>query len=147
MDEVQTTKIILSIEAHYDDLIGLPHNARFRSPLVAHSSGNSSISSFKSAEQTVREATSALKPNDAYLYITFDDPHKPYDPVVVGWVFGSDEETCDVLLSTNIHKGASRRHFSINFHLESKVLILKSLSRNGTKLTADDIDFRVKIPM
>ncbi|KAI9699642.1 MAG: hypothetical protein M1836_002676 [Candelina mexicana] len=146
MDEVQTSKTILSIEAHYDDLIGLPHNARFRSPIVAQNTTSSSISSCKSAGRTVREVTPAVKLNDSYLYITFDDSHMPNDPVS-GWIFGSDEETCDVLLSVNVNKGVSRRHFSINFHPESKVLLFKSLSRNGTKLTSDNIGFRVKVPM
>ncbi|KAK2763719.1 hypothetical protein FQN54_009335 [Arachnomyces sp. PD_36] len=59
---------------------------------------------------------------------------KPIDPLL-GFVFGSDEEKCDILLCDEPSKdGISRVHFRIDFNWESGALIIIDTSSHGTPL-------------
>lgn len=62
--------------------------------------------------------------------------HKPFDPFI-GWVFGSDEDRSDFLLTTTaMETGVSGRHFCINYNWTSRHLRLTNLSRHHTMMSS-----------
>lgn len=68
----------------------------------------------------------------AQITLTFDRP--PKDPLL-GFVFGSDPNLCDVLIGSQQDR-VSRRHFCITFDSERRVK-LKDISRAGTIVNQD----------
>ena len=81
-----------------------------------------------------RKRQYATPESDDQLYLTFSE--KPFDPLK-GFVFGSDEDTCDILLSEGQGRdGISRRHFSIHFQWETRGLLLTDLSSTGTTVSS-----------
>ena len=81
-----------------------------------------------------RESTPFVAPSMATCALLLT--HKPFDPFT-GWVFGSDEERCDFLLTTtNKETGVSGRHFGINYNWTSRYLRLTNLSRHHTMMSS-----------
>lgn len=63
----------------------------------------------------------------------FFDPHR-------GLTFGSDDETCDVLLDINNERGLSTRHFRLTFARKTpdpQCVVLWNMSANGTLVNND----------
>ena len=73
------------------------------------------LTKFKDAASSKADLTSQIFDPDGvaavYLALGFDE--SPRD-IAKGFVFGSDPETCDILLAQNKHSGISGNHFSIS---------------------------------
>jgi len=82
-------------------------------------------------EREVRETTPASFAGgarmDAHLNLTFDNPPKSF---IKGWVFGSEPQTCDVVLG-KWGFGVSREHFCISIDDHGQA-IFQDTSTNGT---------------
>ncbi|KAF5017498.1 hypothetical protein F66182_10560 [Fusarium sp. NRRL 66182] len=65
--------------------------------------------------------------------LRFTTTHTPKDPSA-GFVFGSNEEKCDILLATSRETGISGTQFAVTFHQQSTAVIIKNLSTRGTKI-------------
>ncbi|KAH8726852.1 hypothetical protein GQ44DRAFT_141075 [Phaeosphaeriaceae sp. PMI808] len=72
------------------------------------------------------------------MWFVLTTTRKPFDPLF-GWIFGSDDELCDLVLDEDSTQGVSGKHFRIDHHWESKSLILTNISRHGTKLSSPSI--------
>ncbi|TGJ88508.1 hypothetical protein E0Z10_g252 [Xylaria hypoxylon] len=70
-----------------------------------------------------------------FLRITTD--HEP-KASSLGFMFGSNGDVCDILLATDSTGGVSKKHFAlqIEVHGGEGTLILKSHSRNGTRINS-----------
>ncbi|KAK2800134.1 hypothetical protein FQN50_008229 [Emmonsiellopsis sp. PD_5] len=69
-----------------------------------------------------------------HLILSLLDEHKPIDPLQ-GFVFGSDANRCDVLLTGNgSNDGISRVHFRIDYHGEPRALLITDESTRGTRI-------------
>ena len=112
----------------------LPHNNSFR------------ICDNETSEEHVplreREGTPFVRLQKMWLVLTTS--RKPFDPLL-GWVFGSDDDLCDLVLDIDSTQGVSGRHFRIDHDWESKSLILTNMSRHGTKLSSPSIGLRGKV--
>lgn len=75
--------------------------------------------------------------------LRFTTAHMPKEPSS-GFVFGSDKESCDVLLSPSQVSGISRQQFAITFRPDTMAVILRNLSKRGTVAAPPD-EKRVKI--
>ncbi|KAL8643740.1 MAG: hypothetical protein Q9210_007578, partial [Variospora velana] len=85
-----------------------------------------------------RECTPYFPPPVATeLHLRFSP--SPKDPTQ-GFVFGSDEAKCDVVLKDNGSQGISRVHFFIDFNWASGLARLNNLSRYGTTISAPCIE-------
>ncbi len=65
--------------------------------------------------------------------ISLDLRQAPRNPSS-GYVFGSDEASCDVLLDRNNRQGISRMSFAVNFNWTSNKLIIECLAKSGIYL-------------
>lgn len=65
------------------------------------------------------------------LVLRFTTKNWPKDPSS-GFVFGSDPNSCDVLLHPSHSTGISRRQFAITFRPDNSAVILQNLSRRST---------------
>lgn len=107
----------------------LPHNRSF---VIEESST-------PKEEQITPAATRGTTPavvlkSPPILLLTYS--RLPYDGNL-GFVFGSWDEECEILLEeTPSASGISRRHFRINFSWDSGRLILVDMSSNGTVVTS-----------
>ncbi|KAK0101752.1 hypothetical protein ONS95_006904 [Cadophora gregata] len=131
MNAVDYTNVFLIItvsEVH--PAATLSHNASFRI-------GNNEISDEEGSTHG-REGTPFTRVPRTWLVLTLS--RKPFDPLL-GWVFGSDKKSCDILLDTSSRNGVSRRHFSINHDRDSRSVILTNISQHGTRLTSESIGF------
>ncbi|OAL22147.1 hypothetical protein AYO20_11247 [Fonsecaea nubica] len=85
------------------------------------------------AEDSVEDSHRTPEPTplrEVCLTITLDD--LPYDPCE-GWIFGSDPESCFVVLNERPSGGGiSAKHFSLDYNWENGSLILNDLSSHGT---------------
>ena len=92
-----------------------------------------------------RECTPYVsRPPELQLHIQFDPGPKD---ATKGFVFGTDEEKCDVQLLENLDPdpdnkhGISRQHFRIDFNWKSGFLRLNNMSStNGTGMTAPSVN-------
>ena len=110
----------------------LPHNSSFR---ICDDEPSEHIRSRD------REGTPFIRLRKIWLVLT--TTRKPFDPLS-GWIFGSDDELCDLVLDEDSTHGVSGKHFRIDHHWESKSLILTNISRHGTKLSSPSIGLRGK---
>lgn len=77
-------------------------------------------------------------PPKSLLRITTDDtPKNPHE----GFVFGSDTDTCDVVIPKDSATNISAKQFTITFLVETGAIILKNLCRQGTVLDIPDVEF------
>ncbi|ETS84085.1 hypothetical protein PFICI_05961 [Pestalotiopsis fici W106-1] len=74
---------------------------------------------------------------ESHLCITTD--FLPRDPQA-GFVFGSNPDSCDIILARRSDQGISKRQFAIFFIWEHRAIILKNLAGRGTKLTVRSLD-------
>lgn len=81
--------------------------------------------------------TPAPPPETPQDVLRFTTEHTPKDPAA-GFIFGTDVDQCDVLLHPSRNCPISGRHFAVNFGLESGALILKSISRQKTRVKLED---------
>lgn len=85
-----------------------------------------------------RECTPYFPPPRATeLHLRFNP--LPKDPTR-GFVFGSDEVKCDIVLKDNGSRGISRVHFFVDFNWVSGLARLNNLSRYGTGIHSPCID-------
>ena len=68
-------------------------------------------------------------PRKAYLALSLDPGPKDLSK---GFVFGSDSETCDVLLAQDKTSGISGNHFSLNVNCHSGNSLITCLTTSGT---------------
>ena len=61
-----------------------------------------------------------------------------------GYVFGSSENSCDVLLDTASNRGVGSRSFSIYFHHESHDIFLRCLAYHGIFYREDTENLELK---
>ena len=61
-----------------------------------------------------------------------------------GYLFGSSENLCDVLLDTVSNRGVSSKAFSIKHHHETQDIILKCLAHKGIFYREDTKDLELK---
>ena len=81
-----------------------------------------------------RECTPYFPPPTATeLHLRFSP--LPKDPTR-GFVFGSDEAKCDVVLKDNGSRGISRMHFFVDFNWKSGLARLNNLSQYGTGINS-----------
>ncbi|KAI9848890.1 MAG: hypothetical protein M1837_006406 [Sclerophora amabilis] len=83
-----------------------------------------------------REATPAVL-RDSLMEIRLELNLEPTNPPV-GFVFGSQDSTCNVILDKDKSSEISGIHFTIDFNWTSGLLRLNSRSRNGTEMLRDD---------
>ncbi|KAK5993881.1 Serine/threonine-protein kinase pakG [Cladobotryum mycophilum] len=57
--------------------------------------------------------------------------HMPKNPED-GWVFGSDRDSCDILLDEGHARGVSSKQFAIQ--IEQDILFIKNISKHGTRI-------------
>ncbi|KAK2609319.1 hypothetical protein QQS21_002100 [Conoideocrella luteorostrata] len=69
--------------------------------------------------------------------LRFTTDHFPRD-YSMGFVFGTDPERCDVLLSPPGTKGFSRRQFAVTFNPQTRVVLLRNLATHGTPVRFAD---------
>ena len=81
------------------------------------------------ASKSSKAAASATPAVYLHLHLTLE----PKD-LLKGFVFGSDEKTCDVLLHRSRSSGISGNHFSIQIDWDSGNPIISCLSRRGVVL-------------
>ena len=65
-----------------------------------------------------------------------------------GLRFGSDDDTCDILLDKDNTRAVSALHFRLSFdwnHPDPSVLVLHNLSQNGTQMQSDFTEHEAKI--
>ncbi|KAG4278829.1 mutagen sensitive-59 [Fusarium proliferatum] len=67
------------------------------------------------------------------LVLRFTTAHRPKNPSV-GFIFGSDDRKCDILLSTTRRTGISGKQFAITFHTTTGAVIIRNLSKQRTKI-------------
>lgn len=117
-------ELVSTSEAATDALL-LPHNKRYLAP---------SPPPPRTVKQQ-RQSTPALETRaPARITLSLDRP--PINQSL-GFVFGSDRETCDVLLHNESSGGGiSRRHFRITINTDTGVLIVNDESTHGTVITS-----------
>ncbi|KAI0502738.1 kinase-like domain-containing protein [Xylaria bambusicola] len=125
----------------FSDFIGDPHHGRFlvsdEIPTYVHDAYTPQ--SPLSPREDYRDTTPVPEetPLAPFLRITTDHP-----PISAfrGFMFGSDEASCDILLAHSRFGGVSAAHFSLQPQINdgARVLILKSHSRNGTYISANE---------
>jgi len=126
MIDVDYTTIVLIIESLNSDAgkaLSLPSNEEYVFKQVTDGGPRISPAS--------REGTPFVTPSKVVCAIHLTQ--KPYDPLD-GWVFGSDEDCCDIQLSASKRAGVSGRHFRIHFNWTSKRLLLTNLSQHHTMM-------------
>lgn len=128
------TTVILINGNEAEPAFTLPHNNSFR--IYDDETSGERIHSRD------REGTPFVRLRKTWLVLT--TTRKPFDPLV-GWVFGSDDELCDLVLDVNSAQGVSGKHFRIDHDWESRSVILTNMSRHGTKLISPSIGFRGKM--
>ena len=104
-------------------------------------------STSKSDDPRSRECTPYVpRPSELELHLQFDPGPKD---ATRGFVFGTDEEHCDVKLLENPDPdkkkryGISRQHFRIDFNWDSGFLRLNNMSsQNGTGMSAPSVNDR-----
>lgn len=75
--------------------------------------------------------------------LCFTTDHTPKDPRV-GFIFGSHEGKCDVLLDLDNSRGISRKHFAIKF--TRRGIMLRNLSERGTMFRQNETFVRLRTP-
>lgn len=116
-------ELVSTSEAATDALL-LPHNKRYLAP-----------SPLSPRTVQKRQSTPALETRPpARIMLSLDRPPNNHS---LGFVFGSDRETCDVLLHNESSGGGiSRRHFRITINTDTGVLIVNDESTHGTVVTS-----------
>ena len=76
------------------------------------------------------------RPPEPQLLLRFDPEPKNWTR---GFVFGTDDEKCDVQLADNGAYHISRQHFYIDFNWDSGFLRLNNNSQNGTGIRAPSV--------
>ncbi len=118
-----------SVTSEATDALLLSHNIEHLMPVVSYN--ESPIQ----RRRLSRDTTPDVQAQSPIIALTFS--RKPYDGTL-GFVFGSDEENCDVLLSkTMVGNGISRKHFRIDFNWESGSLLLIDQSSHGTVVDSE----------
>lgn len=127
------TTVLLINGSESEPTFTLPYNISFR------------ISDEETSDEHTpsrdREGTPFVCLSKIWLVLT--TTRKPFDPLL-GWVFGSNEELCDLVIDANCMHGVSGRHFRIHHDWESKSLVLTNISRHGTKMSSPSIGLRGK---
>ncbi|EQL03610.1 Serine/threonine-protein kinase domain protein [Ophiocordyceps sinensis CO18] len=101
-------------------------------------------SSFQTANASTRDCTPDPRNSRPVPFLRFTMDHRPKDPRL-GWVFGSSQHCCDVMLDQGSQNGVSAKQFAIKLQSEPGVLIVSNLSRNGTPMRLNTANFdRVK---
>ncbi|ENH66005.1 Hormonally up-regulated neu tumor-associated kinase [Fusarium oxysporum f. sp. cubense] len=67
------------------------------------------------------------------LVLRFTTAHMPKNPSA-GFIFGTDKEKRDILLSTTRKTGISGKQFAITFHTTTGAVIIRNLSKRRTKI-------------
>lgn len=105
------------------------HNYLYRSPLDANPGPD--IFATDNDEEFSESGTPAptIPPRDILRFTTEHIPRSP----AAGFVFGTDQKTCDVLLHVDRSSGISGKQFAITF-TDTGVVILRNLSRRGATI-------------
>ncbi|TLS23495.1 uncharacterized protein PpBr36_05819 [Pyricularia pennisetigena] len=85
------------------------------------------------------EERTPVPPSMPFLQIT--TAHKCKSKSSWMFVFGRDENTCDIRLLGDRHDGISKRQFGIEIDLKYSTLIMKNLSRNTTRVVSRRIGY------
>lgn len=119
MDMTQTIVVLTAANSVAEEACRLEHNADFLLPASC-------------PEQTIDtsrpQKTPIVLPNQLALHLTF--ARKPCDPLR-GYVFGADQERCDVLINA---KGTSGVHLRLDFNYDSRSLLLFAEARHGVRI-------------
>jgi len=128
MIDVNYATIVLILESMNSDAeaaFSLPSNEEYVVEPV--------VTALPQASPASREGTPFVTLSKAVCAIHLT--HKPYDPLD-GWVFGSEEDHCDIQLSDSKKAGVSGRHFRVHFNWTSKRLLLTNLSKHHTMMSS-----------
>jgi hypothetical protein len=108
-----------------------PHNDKFKSKCYT---------AREPAEAGSREQLSnnnshdTPPPDQLFIDVLLIQMNIPRDPTI-GCIFGSDANSCDILLDHNHDKGISKNQFAIQVDTQTQTLIFANLSIYGTKMT------------
>ncbi len=120
-------ELVSTSEAATDALL-LPHNKRYIAPSPPPPPPARTV-------KRQRQITPALQ-NRPPARITLSLDRPPKNPSL-GFVFGTDRNTCDVLLHNESSGGGiSRKHFRITINTDTGVLIVNDESTHGTIVTS-----------
>ena len=125
MDQIDLSRTVLQISAFEENSIKALNNSHNQGFIVSDK-----LSERPSLSRHQREETPSVEPRTVLAVLRTD--HYPFDPLL-GWVFGSDEETCDVLIGTR-DQGVSRKHFRIDHNWRTMTLVLTNISTHGTHM-------------
>ena len=75
-------------------------------------------------------------PAELELHLRFDP--EPKDPKQ-GFVFGTNEDICDVVILDDGEQSISREHFYLDFNWDSGYLRVNNISRHGTGISAPSV--------
>lgn len=132
MDKLDVSFVILQITSSNEDAVSAlkhPNNKQFLVPTTRASS------------RRKREGTPLLEHHSVSAVLRTD--HLPFEPGL-GFVFGREEDDTDFVLGT-LEQGISQKHFSIDFNWQSKTLLFRNLSGNGTIWTDPETGQNEKI--
>ncbi|CAJ2508657.1 Uu.00g136830.m01.CDS01 [Anthostomella pinea] len=89
------------------------------------------------SEDETEEGTPAPQLTSSFLRITTD--HEPRN-ALLGFVFGSKADVCDVLLDTHTNSGVSKKQCAVQINRHGGTLLLQNYSKNGTLITSHSLE-------
>ncbi|KAI0548505.1 kinase-like domain-containing protein [Xylaria curta] len=132
-------KTLFTVSSYENEIFVYPNNNRFlvedeEQKCAADYSPNVQPSSSKEDDTEDGSKTPArqMKPR-SLMRVTMDPIHDPADSQK-GFVFGSDEHKCDVLLDKSQARGVSRKQFAILLDWDTRTLTLENMSSQGTDI-------------
>lgn len=137
---------LVELRSNESDFMRQPVNAAFlvSDEALSCASDPFAESSFQTANASTRDCTPDPRNSRPVPFLRFTMDHRPKDPRL-GWVFGSSQHCCDVVLDQGSQNGVSAKQFAIKLQSEPGVLIVSNLSRNGTPMRLNTANFdRVK---
>ena len=138
IDHSSTVLIVIPVNYEAEDSIQSPSNLNAGLLTIVDffdKDGNESKKSKPSSSASrSRESTPTAFPRpEIQLHLKLD--HLPKDPHR-GWLFGYDQNPCDVVL-LRVHKcGISRKHFFLDFNWDSGYVRINNISQRGIKVEA-----------
>lgn len=108
-----------------------PHNDKFRSK--CHTAGEHTEAGSRD-QLSNNNSRDTPPPDQLFIDVLLVQMNIPRDPIK-GWIFGSDMNSCDILLDRNHDKGISKNQFAIQVDTRTQTLIFANLSMYGTKMT------------